>query len=212
MICYRPNRRWPANAMAEAREFNSISDMLQFICDEHNSLIGFWKITPEELCLSYDYCEGGDPRVGWNNIHLITFERPSKIKNIHGYMMYFGIDADKYIKDDLPVGVIGMFTTDYIRDQKNLMMSTDDTVVSAGKTTNRLGCSQEDFDRIYCDIQNQTYKCSICGDIVFPEVDFADGEVTINKYSASVVGAGDRCLMPDVCPLCQEKSRLYDLH
>lgn len=119
MVCYRPHRYLLADAMAEAREFNSVSDMLQFICDEHNSLIGFWKITPEELSLAYGYCDGGDPRVGWNNIHLITFERPSKIKDIHGYRKYFGIDDDKDIRDDLPVGVIGMFTTDYIPNWSN---------------------------------------------------------------------------------------------
>lgn len=111
MVYYRPHRSSLADAMRESKEFESIESMLNYICNEHNSHIDWFQITPEEIHI-HEY--GNDYRVGWRNCFIICFERPSKIKNIDGYKRYFACtDEDNWMKEDYPVGVIGMFSTDY---------------------------------------------------------------------------------------------------
>lgn len=39
MVIYRPHRGALKEAMAEAKEFNSIDEMKQYICDKHNRSI-----------------------------------------------------------------------------------------------------------------------------------------------------------------------------
>lgn len=113
MICYRPHRGSLASAMKELKEFESIKDMIDYICNEHNSHIDWFQITPEEICIK-EY--GNDDRVGWKNCFICCFERPSKIKNIKGYKRYFGCtEEDNWMVEDYPVGVIGMFSTNYNR-------------------------------------------------------------------------------------------------
>ena len=119
MIMYRPHRGGLAEAMLESKEFYTVEDMLDWICTKHNYGTPWFKITPEELNIS-DY--GSDERVKWHNCYIVCFERPSKIKNFEGYCRYFGIkddpslpddDREMAIVEDIPCGVIGMFTTDY---------------------------------------------------------------------------------------------------
>lgn len=111
MICFRPDREGLDEAMENMKKFETIEKMLKFICDEHNSEVDYFQITPEEIYIE-DY--GDDDRVGWKNCFIICFERPSKIKNIDGYKKYFNCTEEcEWIKKDFPVGVIGMFTTDY---------------------------------------------------------------------------------------------------
>ena len=113
MVCYRPHRGSLADAMRESKEFKSIKAMIDYICNEHNSHIDWFQITPEEIYIK-DY--GSDDRVGWRDCFICCFERPSKIKNIEGYKRYFGCtEEDDWMVEDYPVGVIGMFSTDYKR-------------------------------------------------------------------------------------------------
>lgn len=115
MVIYRPHRGSLSDAMKEAIEFDSIEDMIEWICKDHNDSCNYFQITPEEIYIS-DY--GSDERVDWHNCFICCYERPSKIKNFEGYKKYFGIvneDDCDWVVNDQPVGVIGMFSTDYDR-------------------------------------------------------------------------------------------------
>lgn len=111
MVMYRPHRGGLAEAMLESKEFNTVEDMLDWICIEHNYKVPWFQITPGEIHIS-DY--GDDERVKWHNCFICCFEKPSKIKNYEGYCKYLGAKQnDSWIINDQPCGVIGMFTTDY---------------------------------------------------------------------------------------------------
>lgn len=120
MVTYMPHRGSLSDAIKETREFDSVEDMLRWICDDHNSRIDYFAITPEEICIIPDR---PDERVGWNNGFMCLFERPSEIKNFEGCKKYFGIEDeedDDAIINDYPLGIIGTFSTDYNRkDNEN---------------------------------------------------------------------------------------------
>lgn len=44
MVIYRPHRGGLKEAMAEAKEFNSIDEMKRYICDKHNRSIPWFQI------------------------------------------------------------------------------------------------------------------------------------------------------------------------
>ena len=119
-VMFRPHCGRLDDAMEEAREYNSVTEMLNEICNKHNYRIPWFTITPEELYIKKQ--KSGDERVGWHNLFYLTYERPSKIKNIEGYKRYFGIsDDDIVFEDDFPIGVIGMFSTDYEKNSLEIM-------------------------------------------------------------------------------------------
>lgn len=119
-VIFRPNRGGLDDAMKEAKEYNCVTEMLKEICNEHNHRVPWFTITPEELYIEKQ--KSGDERVGWHNLFYLTYERPSKIKNIEGYKRYFGIsDNEMVFEDDFPTGVIGMFSTDYEKNSLGIM-------------------------------------------------------------------------------------------
>lgn len=119
-VIFRPHRGGLDDAMKEVIEYNSITEMLEKICNEHNYSVPWFTITPDELYIEKQ--KSGDERVGWHNIFYLTYERPSKIKNIEGYKKYFGISDDNIIFEyDFPTGVIGMFSTDYEKNSLEIM-------------------------------------------------------------------------------------------
>lgn len=122
-VIFRPHRSTLSQAMAESKEFNSVNEMLNYICEKHNYNIPWFQLTPEEIYIEKQ--SSGDERVGWHNLYYLMFERRSKIKNLEGLMLYFGIkddpslpddDRDTYMINDEPIGVIGMFSTDYDKE------------------------------------------------------------------------------------------------
>lgn len=113
-IIFRPHKGGLDESMSEAKEFANVDELLNWICEQHNCSVPWFKITPKELYIEKQ--NFGDARVGWNNMFFVFFERPSKIKNIRGYKKYFGLDEKDFKKRlilNRPVGVIGMFATDY---------------------------------------------------------------------------------------------------
>lgn len=119
-IIFRPHRGRLEDAMREAREYNSITEMLKEICNEYNYRVPWFTITPEELYIEKQ--KSDDERVDWHNMFYLIYERPSKIQNIEGYKKYFGIsDDDIVFKDDFPIGVIGMFSTNYEKNGLEIM-------------------------------------------------------------------------------------------
>lgn len=122
MVIFRPHRGGLKEAMKEAMEFDSIDEMLKYICAEHNAAVPFFKIKTSDIYI--EDMKDSDERVGWHNLYYLIFERWSKISDQEGYLKYFGIEEnptwpdekrERYIVEDYPVGVIGMFSTDYDR-------------------------------------------------------------------------------------------------
>lgn len=120
MVIFRPHRGGLKEAMEEAMEFDSIDEMLKYICVKHNTAVPFFKIKTSDIYIQD--MKDSDERVGWHNLYYLIFERWSKISNQEGYLKYFGIEEnstrpdeerERYIVEDRPVGVIGMFSTDY---------------------------------------------------------------------------------------------------
>lgn len=51
--------------------------------------------------------------------------------------------------------------------------------------------------------KKSTYICSICGNIIFPEVSFNDGHININSESCELRGGkGNKVLKRNVCEHC----------
>lgn len=92
MIIYRPHRGGLAESMAEAREFESVEDMKEYIVQQH---------TDEELGpafsaddIVFGVLQGTDSRIGWHNQQYVYTRR------------YYG----EHYPDGL---VIGMCSYDY---------------------------------------------------------------------------------------------------
>ena len=108
MIIFRPHRGGLAEAMAEAKEFNSLKDMLEYIVDSHNNGFpgNYFKINIRDLHIEY-YGEN-DERVGWHDLFIVCYKAYKDIEDKDGYLTYFGGE-----KADSPCGVIGFFSTNY---------------------------------------------------------------------------------------------------
>lgn len=120
MVIFRPHRGGLEEAMEEAMEFDSIDEMLKYICAKHNTAVPFFKIKTSDIYIKD--MKDSDERVGWYNLYYLIFERWSKISNQEGYLKYFGIEEnstwpdeerEECIVEDYPAGIIGMFSTDY---------------------------------------------------------------------------------------------------
>lgn len=74
MIIYRPHRGGLAEAMAEAREFESIEAMKEYIV-EHDGSIPEWGHPFEVDDIVIGENLGPDNRIGWNDVHHICTKR-----------------------------------------------------------------------------------------------------------------------------------------
>lgn len=72
LIKYRPHRGLLADAMAEAKEFNTIDDMIDFIVGEHN-FKGRSAFDRDDVVI--DEPHGDDDRIGWKNVRHICVKR-----------------------------------------------------------------------------------------------------------------------------------------
>ena len=64
-------------------------------------------------------------------------------------------------------------------------------------------------DQVFEIYKSATYICSVCGDIIFPEIEF-DGE-NINMITTKCEtrgGLGNRVQKKDICESCKQKMRL----
>lgn len=69
MVKYRPHRGGLAEAMAEAKEFETVEEMIKHICVEDD----FFRIRPEDVIIGDP--EGDDLRVNWMNVHIVSTKR-----------------------------------------------------------------------------------------------------------------------------------------
>lgn len=127
MVIFKPHRGGLEEAMAEAVEFNSIDEMLSYICNDHNKYIPYFQIKSSDIYI--EKSEYGDERIKWHNLFYLMYERRSKISDYEGLLKYFGIkddptlpddERDIYVIEDNPIGVIGTFSTNYERIDRSI--------------------------------------------------------------------------------------------
>ena len=54
--------------------------------------------------------------------------------------------------------------------------------------------------------KKSTYICSMCGNVIFPDIDFKDGCVNINTTSCEARGGkGNKILKKNICEHCRDK-------
>lgn len=69
MVKYRPHRGGLVEAMAEAKEFKTVEEMIAHICAEDD----FFKICPEDVIIGEP--EGHDLRVNWMNVRIVATKK-----------------------------------------------------------------------------------------------------------------------------------------
>lgn len=93
MIIYRPHKGTLVDSMAEAKEFNTIREMKEYIVKEWDSLFSIDDIVFENGIIN-------DDRTGWKDTRYVCITRLGK---------------DDYIKAYAYPQCIGMCATDYKR-------------------------------------------------------------------------------------------------
>lgn len=93
MIIYRPHRGNLADSMAEAKEFNNIEEMKEYIVKQWNNQFSINDIVLDNKTTN-------DDRIGWNNVRDICIKRLGKEDYIKKYKcpQYIGAFATDYIK------------------------------------------------------------------------------------------------------------------
>lgn len=93
MIIYRPHRELLADAMAEAKEFNSEQEMKEYIVKQYD---GYFSI--EDIVILGD--PYNDERIGWEDTRYVCTKRFGDQDYIvkYGVPQCIGMCATKYIK------------------------------------------------------------------------------------------------------------------
>lgn len=104
MIIHRPHRGGLDEAMAEAREFNSLKECLLTLIKEFNQEYLF-EITLDDIVIT-PYGKG-DERIGWHDLFMICCVPYDRVNDKDGYLKYYG---DKY---NHPLQLFGFISTDY---------------------------------------------------------------------------------------------------
>ena len=79
MLIYRPHRSSLAEAMKEAKTFNSFEDIKNYVANEWNNLWGYQILNPDNIVLDEESHD--DDRIGWKDVHYLC------VKKI-GYVWY----------------------------------------------------------------------------------------------------------------------------
>jgi len=97
MIIYRPHRGSLIDAIEEKKEFESFSDMIDYIYEEWDG----W-IKKEDIIISHEDVHD-DKRIGWRNVHYVCIKG---IKNNDG-------SYDDFMTSHRVPQCIGMCSEDY---------------------------------------------------------------------------------------------------
>lgn len=73
MIIYRPHRGGLKEAMSEAKEFNNVEDMKEYIVKQHTDDVMGEAFSKNDIVLEEDGIE--DKRTGWKDTRHICVER-----------------------------------------------------------------------------------------------------------------------------------------
>lgn len=101
MIIFRPHRGSLAEAMAEAKEFNNVEEMKEYIVNQWNE---GWKgekklFTAEDIVINED-SEVNDERIGWEDSKYVCIKKLGEEDYMkkHGCAQCIGMCATKYPK------------------------------------------------------------------------------------------------------------------
>lgn len=68
---------------------------------------------------------------------------------------------------------------------------------------------REQLENVLKVYKNSTYICSVCGNIIFPKVEFENGKVNMTTESCDLRGGlGNQILKKNVCKSCKDKLKL----
>lgn len=84
MLIYRPHRGSLADAMAEAKTFNSFDEIKEYVSNEWNSIWGLDILNSNDIVLGDGI--GNDGRIGWKDVHYLCTK---KLGN-ENYMKKYG--------------------------------------------------------------------------------------------------------------------------
>jgi hypothetical protein len=96
MIKYRPHCGGGiAKAMSEAKEFNTIEEMIDYIYEDHKNIWGFPVFEKSDISIE-DPPHGDDNRIGWKNVRYVLTNKYGNDNYIElygcpqtiGYMTY----------------------------------------------------------------------------------------------------------------------------
>lgn len=73
MLIYRPHRSSLAEAMAEAKTFNSFDEIKEYVANKWNSVLGWNILNPNDIVLDEESHD--DDRIGWKDVRYLCIKR-----------------------------------------------------------------------------------------------------------------------------------------
>lgn len=73
MLIYRPHRGSLADAMEEARTFNSFDEIKEYVANKWNNLCGYQTLDSDNIVLDEESHD--DDRIGWKDVHYLCVKK-----------------------------------------------------------------------------------------------------------------------------------------
>lgn len=73
MLIYRPHRGSLAEAMAEAKTFNSFDEIKEYVANKWNSVWGYQILNPDNIVLDEEF--HNDDRIGWKDVRYLCTKK-----------------------------------------------------------------------------------------------------------------------------------------
>lgn len=73
MLIYRPHRDSLAEAMAEAKTFNSFDEIKEYVANKWNSVWGYQILSPDNIVLDEEF--HNDDRIGWKDVRYLCTKK-----------------------------------------------------------------------------------------------------------------------------------------
>ena len=73
MLIYRPHRGSLAEAMAEAKTFNSFDEIKEYVANKWNSVWGYNILKQNDIVLDEE--SHNDDRIGWKNVRYLCTKK-----------------------------------------------------------------------------------------------------------------------------------------
>lgn len=73
MLIYRTHRGSLAEAMAEAKTFNSFDEIKEYVANKWNSVWGYQILNPDDIVLDEEF--HNDDRIGWKDVRYLCTKK-----------------------------------------------------------------------------------------------------------------------------------------
>ena len=73
MLIYRPHRSSLAEAMAEAKTFNSFDEIKEYVANKWNSVWGYRILNQDDIILNEESHD--DDRIGWKDVYYLCAKK-----------------------------------------------------------------------------------------------------------------------------------------